>query len=81
MLRKETFLIDELVIAVDDGSYLVEVDRNEKCDGTDNFQDLPAWIFESRYAIWLSAGEAPVRIRALEGEQIKKELMTRFAIS
>lgn len=81
MTRKETFKIKDFVITVDDGCYLVEVAWNREELGTDHFQDLPAWIFESRYAIWLTAGDAPIRVRALEGEQIKQNLLKQFAMS
>ena len=81
MTRKEKFKIKDFIISVDDGCYLVEVEWNREELGTDHFHDLPAWIFESRYAIWLTAGDAPIRVRALEGEQIKQNLLKQFAIS
>ncbi len=80
MSRKEKFKIKDFVITVDDGTYLVEVDWNHEDMGTDHFQDLPAWIFQSRYAIWLTTGDAPIRVRALEGEQIKQNLLKQFAM-
>ena len=78
MSRKEKFKIKDFVITADDGSYLVEVEKNQENVATHDFQELPSWIFQSRYAIWLTAGDAPIRIRALEGEQIKQNLIKQL---
>ena len=78
MSRKEKFKIKDFVITADDGSYLVEVEKNRENVATHSFQELPSWIFQSRYAIWLTAGDAPIRIRALEGEQIKQNLIKQL---
>jgi hypothetical protein len=79
MTRREKFKIENYTLTVDDGSYLVEVAQYDDLDGSDSLSDLPAWVFDSRYAIWLSAGDAPVRVRALEGEKIKQEFLKQFA--
>ena len=78
MSRKEKYKIQDFVITADDGSYLVEVEKNQENVATHSFQELPSWIFQSRYAIWLTAGDAPIRIRALEGEQIKQNLIKQL---
>lgn len=70
----------DFILNVDDGSYLVEVEWNAGEPGVHGIQDLPVWIFQSRYAIWLTAGSAPIRVRALEGEQIRQQLFSRFSI-
>ena len=79
MSRKEKFKIKDFIITADDGSYLVEVEWNKEDSATHRFQDLPAWIFQSRYAIWLTAGDAPIRVRAMEGEQIKQNLIRQLS--
>jgi len=80
MSRNEQFRIEEFVIHVDEGTYLVEVYKNDDEDPLQSIEDLPNWVFASRYAIWLSGGDAPVRDRALEGERIKQDLMKRIQV-
>jgi hypothetical protein len=80
MSRNEQFRIEEFVIHVDEGTYLVEVYRNDDEYPLQSIEDLPNWVFASRYAIWLSGGDAPVRERALEGERIKQDLMKRIQV-
>jgi hypothetical protein len=81
MSRKEKFLLHDYIITADDGSYLVEVESNREDVGTDRLEDLPSWVFQSRYAIWLTTGDAPIRVRAMEGEQIKQRLIRQHAIT
>ena len=80
MTRIEQFRIDEFVIQVDEGTYLVEVYQKDDEVPLKTLDDLPNWVFASRYAIWLTGGDAPVRERALEGERIKRSLMKRIEV-
>ena len=80
MSRTEKFKLEDLIITADDGSYLVQVERNEEGPSTHSIQDLPIWIFQSRYAIWLMDGDAPIRVRAMEGEQVKQILIRQLEL-
>jgi hypothetical protein len=80
LLRVETFKIKNLIITADDGNYLVHVEWNSENTGAHTVQDLPAWIFESRYAIWLTNRDVPIGVRASEGEQIKQSLIKEFVL-
>lgn len=78
MSKTEQFRIEEFVIHVDEGTYLVEVYQNDEDVAFQTIADLPNWVFASRYAIWLTGGDAPVRDRALQGERIKQHLLKRL---
>lgn len=74
-MEKMRYVIDDLVITLDESSYLVLIDE---CDSDRSLhipEDLPRWAFESPYAIWLTVGEEPIRVRALEGERIRHLLL------
>jgi hypothetical protein len=50
-------------------------------EGAEQFQDLgklPAWIFQSKHAIWLAPINAALADRATKGEQIKDKLIPFF---
>ena len=80
MSKIEQFRIEEFVIKVDEGTYLVEIYQNDEDVSIQTIEDLPNWVFASRYAIWLIGGDAPVRERALEGERIKQQLFKRIQV-
>jgi hypothetical protein len=75
MTKIKLFRIREFEIQVDEGTYLVEVSRNHSRESFHRIEDLPNWVFTSRYAIWLEAGDAPIRDRAAEGERVKQQLL------
>jgi len=75
MTKIEQFHIGEFEIHVDEGTYLVEVCRNHSHGSFHRIEDLPNWVFASRYAIWLEVGDAPIRDRAVEGERVKQQLL------
>jgi hypothetical protein len=35
---------------------------------------IPKWIFESPDAIWIADGPAPLSVRVIRGEQIKRKI-------
>ena len=80
MNTQEKYRIKEFVVTVDRSNYLVVVDRHSEDSGAKELELMPNWIFESRYAIWLTAGDAPIRIRAMEGEQIKQNLIKELSL-
>ena len=81
MSKTEQFHIGEFLIQVDEGTYLVEVNFTDSNPSFHRIQDLPNWVFASRYAIWLTAGDAPIRDRALEGERVKQELLKQMNVA
>lgn len=81
MSKIEQFHIGEFLILVDEGTYLVEVDQLSSSYSFHTIEDLPHWVFASRYAIWLTAGDAPIRDRAAEGERIKQQFMKQINVA
>lgn len=73
------FLVQGFALNVNDSAYLVEVSQH--LEGAEQFQDLgklPAWIFQSKHAIWLAPINAALADRAMKGEQIKNKLIPFF---
>jgi hypothetical protein len=73
------FLVQGFTLNVNDSAYLVEV--SPYIEGAEQFQDLrklPAWIFQSKHAIWLARINAALADRAMKGEQIKNKLIPFF---
>jgi len=73
------FLVQGFALNVNDSAYLVEVSPH--VEGAEQFQDLgklPAWIFQSKHAIWLAPINAALADRAIKGEQIKHRLIPFF---
>ncbi|MCI0612990.1 hypothetical protein L0244_08365 [bacterium] len=73
------FLVQGFALNVNDSAYLVEVSPHS--EGMEQFQDLeklPAWIFQSKHAIWLVPINAALADRAMKGEQIKRKLIPFF---
>jgi hypothetical protein len=81
MSKIEQFHIGEFLIQVDEGTYLVEVGRTRSTPSFHTIEDLPHWVFASRYAIWLTAGDAPIRDRAAEGERIKQQFIKQISVA
>ena len=81
MSKIEKFHIGEFLIQVDEGTYLVEVHKKGSTPSFHTIQDLPQWVFASRYAIWLMTGDAPIRDRAAEGDRIKHYLMKQISVA
>jgi hypothetical protein len=81
MSKIERFHIGEFLIQVDEGTYLVEVDHAASSHSFHTIEDLPHWVFASRYAIWLTAGDAPIRDRATEGERLKQQFLKQLNVA
>jgi hypothetical protein len=41
-------------------------------------QKIPSWIFESPEVIWIAEGSAPLSVRAIRGEEIKRQIRNRL---
>ena len=80
MDEKETYRLKDWTMTIDRTNFLVVVHKNGEDAGTEELSQMPSWIFASRYAIWLTAGDAPIRVRAMEGEQIKQNLIQEFSL-
>jgi hypothetical protein len=53
-------------------AYLVEVNKEQTQHTSESLiSDLPEWVF-SRNAIWVTAGESPMFLRATCGDEIKQ---------
>jgi len=76
--ESRNFYIDNLLLTVFNGSYLVEVSRISDPPRQDNIHDLPSWAFSSRNAIWFLQEDQPYKYRAEDGERIKAELLGKF---
>ncbi|MCI0612171.1 hypothetical protein L0244_04195 [bacterium] len=60
-------------------SFLVEVmPENRTGPRRDNFEELPAWVFHSKHAIWLTRENASNFHRALQGERIKRSILIKL---
>jgi hypothetical protein len=81
MSKIEQFHIGEFLIHVDEGTYLVEVKQTNSAPSFHTIEDLPHWVFASRYAIWLTEGDAPIRDRAAEGERIKQRFIKQLNVA
>lgn len=78
-MEKKRYVIDDLVITLDEPGYLVLIDECDSDRSLHSVEDLPRWVFDSPYAIWLTIGDEPIRMRALEGERIRQQLFERVA--
>ena len=73
-MEKKRYVIDDLVLTLEESSHLVLIDECDSDRTLHGVEDLPGWVFESPYAIWLTAGDEPIRVRALEGERVRQKL-------
>ncbi|MCI0446814.1 hypothetical protein L0152_26890 [bacterium] len=59
--------------------FLVEVmPENKIGPRKNNFEELPAWVFQSKHAIWLTRENASIFQRALQGERIKRSILSEL---
>lgn len=69
------FVIDGLLLTLDEPSYIVLVDECDQDRSLHTPNDLPDWVFKSQFAIWLIVGEESIRLRAFEGENIRRQFL------
>ncbi len=63
-------------------SYIVEATpENEASCGQNDDRELPHWVFHSRHAIWLSREFAPISLRAIQGERIRRNILRRLQLT
>jgi hypothetical protein len=51
--------------------------RAGKIENQDSLK-IPKWIFESEDAIWIADGPAPLSVRVIRGEEIKRKISNEF---
>lgn len=71
------FVIDGLLLTLDEPSYIVLVDECDQDRSLHTPNDLPDWVFKSPYAIWLTVGQESIRLRAFEGDGIRRQLLAQ----
>ena len=74
-MDRRKYVVDGLHLTVDESSYLVFVDECDEDRSAHEVEDLPRWIFESPFTIWLVVGEEPIRLRAFEGDRVRQQLL------
>lgn len=74
-MEKKKYVIEDMVLTMDESSYLVLIDECGSDRSLHCAEDLPRWAFESPYTIWLTVGADPIRVRAMEGERIRHRLL------
>ena len=71
------FYFEDFILSLNRSSYLVEVlapvsDPPRK----DRVEDLPDWVFHSKFTIWLRQDDSSIYERSLAGERIRKSLIS-----
>jgi hypothetical protein len=76
----QKYYIDGLELTLHESNFLVEVRHSESVvrDAEHSVTELPEWIFSPRLAIWLMADGETIRVRALQGEAVRKEMTERW---
>jgi hypothetical protein len=78
MKQSTCFHVHGFVLQVHPATYLIEVSKIDQPNAdADALGDLPCWIFDSRYAIWLTLQGATLYERAIEGEKIRNHILSR----
>jgi hypothetical protein len=78
MSEATSYYIHGFLLRVFDSAYLVEVKpANGETGYYKKVSTLPAWMFRSPHAIWLTDEDGPIADRANKGESIKQEILTK----
>src|SRR5437867_3670480 len=79
MPESARFYVNGFVLKVFNSAYLVVVKpANGETGRYQKFSQLPEWVFRSSHSIWISDEEAPLMIRAMKGDEIKKQIMRSY---
>ncbi len=79
MSEMDRYCIDGFELTVYESCYLVEVEKTGSGLNLKEPRPLPEWVFGSRNAIWLAVENAPISVRAKDGESLKQRLFQRIA--
>ncbi len=79
MREADRYYIDGFELTVYESCYLVEVEKTRSEPTRQEPLPLPEWVFGSRNAIWLAVENAPISVRAKDGESLKQRLFQWIA--
>ncbi|MCI0612822.1 hypothetical protein L0244_07515 [bacterium] len=79
-MKSAEYHIKGLLLQVSNKGLVVQVRETMQQPNQHQLTDLPDWMFHSRNAIWLAAGESSMYDRALAGEEIKKKLLAEMPV-
>ena len=77
-MESTEYHVKGLILQVSNKALVVQVRETMQQQNQNQLTDLPDWMFHSRNAIWLAAGESSMYDRALAGEEIKKKLLAEM---
>jgi hypothetical protein len=70
--------IDGFLLRILDSAYLVQVQAaNGRTGRYVRPSSLPAWIFKSPHAIWMTEEDGPLIERARKGDEIKQRIWNK----
>jgi hypothetical protein len=80
MAESGKYVLDQFHLTLNKDCFLVEVKERNGEEPSARVEDLPGWIFFSKYALWLTEDNKPIGDRALQGERVREILKRQLQL-